>query len=277
MYAYLKVEEKIAYVDLLSSGLGEGAKIILTGSTFPVVPVGTAINKFSFAVPEGVDAISLFCRHDGPHRVGSGKTARLDHKPRLSTLVLFSWMENGKAIVKSDTALSGSELAKFNPFVRSETDILVTDAEHRTAYVSDHLPRQNVDPAWTYKTVSMDAILEYITRKLTLEELGERATSEQKARDLLADTKAALAQSESTSAAYAAQISREQERFRQLQVNLSTVLEEKQDIKDAYWELILALRKSEGLHHLLSRLPATLRPSAFDGFTEAMSKLPASS
>jgi hypothetical protein len=164
--------------------------------------------------------------------------------------VLLSWEEDdGKLIVKADDNMSAAELAKFNSFVRSDSDILVVNTEHKIAYVSDLLPRKNVDPAWTYKSVSMDAILEYITKKLTMEELDERATSEQRMRDEMLELRG---------------------QNRRLEIDNDFLEERRSAAVTAHSKLIVALMKSEGLYKFIKRLPAKFRPRVFDGFVEAM-------
>jgi len=64
----------------------------------------------------------------------------------------------------------------------------VVDSERKTTYISNY-PVSSADPAWNYKLVPMEAILGYIVKKLTMEQLDERATSEWLARVELAELK----------------------------------------------------------------------------------------
>lgn len=249
MYSEIKVAEKTAAVHVYS-GWGSGPHIKLIGSTFPIVPAGTIVDKLSVKVPDGLQGVAFFCKVEEPRRMGGGKTAYLDHTPRLSASVLLSWEEgNDKLIVKADKDMSASELAKFNSFVRSDADVLVVDSERKIAYVSDLLPRKAVDPAWAYKSVSMEAILEYITKKLTMEQLDERATSEQRARDELRELR---------------------DQNRRLEADNNFLKEHRATAVTAHNELIGTLMKAEGLYKFLKRLPVKFRPRAFDGFVEAM-------
>lgn len=184
MYSEIKVAQKTAVIHV-HSGYGSGPYIKLIGSTFPIVPAGTVVDKLSVKVPDGLQGVAFFCKVEEPRRVGSGKTAYLDLTPRLSTSVLLIWEEDDKLIVKADKDMSESELARFNPFVRSYVDLLVVDLDRKIVYVLDLLPRKAVDPMWTYKSISMEAILDYITKRLTLEELDQRANFEQRACDEL--------------------------------------------------------------------------------------------
>jgi len=248
MYSEIKVAEKTAAVHVYS-GWGSGPHIKLIGSTFPIVPAGTIVDKLSVKVPDGLQGITFFCKVEEPRRMGSGKTAYLDHTPQISASVLLSWEDDGKLIVKADEDMSASELGKFNSFVRSDADVLVVDSERKIAYISDLLPRKAVDSAWTYKSVPMEAILEYITKKLTMEQLDGRATSEQQARDELREL-------------------RDQNHV--LQNSVGHLEERRATAVTAHNELIGTLMKSGGLYKFLKRLPAKFRPKAFDGFVEAM-------
>lgn len=201
MYSQINVADKTATLKVYS-GWGSGPHVKLIGSTYPIVPAGTVVDKLSMKVPDGLHAVAFFCRVDEPRRMGSGKTAYLDRTPCISSSVLLSWEEDGKLIIKADKDISATELAKFNPFVRSDTDILVTDTDHKVAYVSNTLPHSAVDPVWTYKFVSTDAILEYITKKLTLEELNDKATSEQQAYDELQELRDKAAELDRTRREY---------------------------------------------------------------------------
>ncbi|HEV8666598.1 MAG TPA: hypothetical protein VN665_01980 [Candidatus Paceibacterota bacterium] len=255
MHAYISVEGRTAGVNV-HSGWGPGPHVKLIGATFPIVPTGTVVDKLSTKVPEGLHALAFFCRVEGPHRMGSGKATYLDHNPKLSSSVLLAWEDDGKVMVKADDDMKAPELTRFNSFVRSDADILVVDADRKIAYVSDLLPRKAVDLAWTYKSVSMDAILEYITKKLTMEELDQRATSEQQARDELRELRGTVDRMSG-------------ELGRMLRDN--DFLEERRATAvTAHNDLIGMLMRSEGLYKILKRLPAKFRPKAFDGFVEAM-------
>lgn len=258
MYAYINAEGSTVGLRVVS-GWGEGQHVKLAGATFSVVPTGTFVERLSIEVPDGLHALAFFCRVEGPHRMGSGPTAYLEHNPKLSSKMLLAWRDDDKVILKADDDLTASELSKFNAFVRSGTDILVVDPERKTAYVSALLPRDAVDPSWTYKLVSMDAILEYITRKLTMEELDGRATSEQRNRDELQELRG---------------------RNRDLQHSVDVLqsshnlLEEQcATAKTVHDTLIGMLKKSEGLYKFLKRVPTRFRPKLADGFVEAMDSL----
>ena len=258
MLSEIKVTEKTVSL-WVYSGWNTGSYIKLIGSTFPVVPIGTIVEKLSIKVPEGLHSLAFFCRAEGPHQMGSGKTAYLDSKPHLSASLLLSWKDDGKLFVKDDKNMSAGELAKFNSFVRSDVDIFVVNTEKKIAYVSDLLCHKIVDPAWTYKSVSMEALLEYITKKLTMEQLDERATSEQRAIDGLRDLRDVVDK-----------MSREMS----LSVKENDFLKKQRStaITD-YNEIIITLMKSERLYKFLKRLPSKFRPKAFDGFVKAIDLL----
>lgn len=262
MRAYINVADRTAGVNV-HSGWGPGPHVKLIGATFPVVPTGTVVDKLALKVPEGLHALAFFCRVEGPHRMGSGKTTYLDHNPKISSSVLLAWEEDGKLLVKADDDMKAPELSKFNPFVRSDADVLVVDADRKIAYVSDLLPRKAVDPAWTYKSVSVEAILEYITKKLTMEELDQRATSEQQARDELKEAKGNLRVQANTIDHLTAKVDG-------LERDNSFLEERRETAVTAHNELIGVLMKSEGLYKFLKRIPAEFRPKMFDGFLEAM-------
>lgn len=191
MYSQINVEGKVATIHVCS-GWGSSGYVKLVGSTFPIVPAGTIVDKLSANVPDGLHATAFYCRVDGPRRMGSGKTAYLDDTPLISNSVLLGWEEDDKSFIRADKDMSAAELARFNSFVRSDTDVLVVDTDRRIVYAPDSMRSNNLDPMWTYKSVSMNTILEYITKKLTLEELDQRATSEQRARDELREIKEEL-------------------------------------------------------------------------------------
>jgi hypothetical protein len=237
MHSEIKVADKTVAM-ILYSGWGPGPHIKLTGATFPVVPAGTIVEKLSFRVPDGLHGLAFFCKVDEPQRKGSGKTAYLDYTPQLSCSVLLSWEEDDKLIVKADKDMATAELARFNPFVRSEADVLVVDTNRKIAYVSNVLPRNAVDPMWMYKSVAMDTILEYITKRLTMQELDQRAASEQQARDELLELRDTVAH-----------LVGETDRMTK------------------------TLMKSERFYKWLERLPAKWRPKALTGFVEAMESL----
>lgn len=260
MHSYIQVANKIASVEV-SSGFGVG-HIKLTGATFPIVPSGTIVDKLSIRLPEGLHALAFSCRVEGPHRMGSGKMAYLDNTPYISASVLLVWEEDDKLIVKADRNVSAAELAKFNPFTRSDADILVVDTEHKIVYISTPFCG-SVDPEWTYKSVSMKAILKYITKKLTMEQLDERATSEQEARDELRelrDQKCGLQNLVDYLTVKVERLETENNLIEKQRAATNTILN----------GLTGALMKSKGLYKLLKRLPAMFRPKAFDGFVEAM-------
>ena len=262
MRADISVEGRTAGVNV-HSGWGPGPHVKMIGATFPVVPTGTIVDKLSTKVPEGLHALAFLCRVEGPHRMGSGKTTYLDHNPKISSSVLLAWEDDGKVIVKADDDMKAPELSKFNPFVRSDADILVVDAERKIAYVSDLLPRKAVDPSWTYKSVSMDSILEYITKKLTVEELDQRATSEQQARDELRELRGQNRVLQNSVEHLTAKANGFETDNKFLEERRATAV-------TAHNELIGTLMRSEGLYKFLKRLPAKFRPKAFVGFVEAM-------
>lgn len=249
MYSEIKVAEKTVVIRV-PSGCVSNSHTKLIGSTFPIVPVGTTVEKLSVKVPDGLQGIAFFCEVEGPREVGSGKTARLDYTPQLSTSVLLSWgEENGKLIVKADEDMSASELAKFNSFVRSDTNVLIVDSERKIAYVSGLLLREAVDPDWTYKLVSMEAILKRITKELTMEQLDEQATSEQRARDELLELRDQNCRLEAD----------------------SNILKKHCVTADAaYNELVGTLMKSARLCKFLKCIPVKIRPNMLSGFIEAM-------
>ena len=262
MHAYINVADRTAGVNV-HSGCGPGHHVMLIGATFPVVPTGTVVDKLALKVPEGLQALAFFCKVEGPHRMGSGKATYLDHNPKISSSVLLAWEEEGKLLVKADDDMKAPELSKFNPFVRSDADVLVVDADRKIAYVSDLLPRKTVDLSWTYKTVSMDAILDYITKKLNMEELDQRATSEQQARDELRELRG-------QNRALQNSVDHLTAKANGLETDNDFLEERRATAVTAHNNLIGTLMKSEGLYKFLKRLPAKFRPKAFDGFVEAM-------
>ncbi len=262
MHAYISVEGRTASVNV-QSGWGPGPHIKLIGATFPIVPTGTIVDKLSTKVPEGLHALAFCCRVKGPHCMGSGRMTYLDYNLKVSSSVLLAWEDEGKVLVKADDDMKAPELSRFNSFTRSDADILVIDAERKIAYVSDLLPRKAVDPAWTYKSVSMDAILEYITKKLTMEELDQRATSEQQARDELRELRGQNRVLQDS-------VDHLTAKANELETDNNFLEERRSTAVTAHNELIGALMKSERLYKFLKRLPVKFRPKAFDGFVEAM-------
>ncbi|MDO8408430.1 MAG: hypothetical protein Q7S95_04395 [bacterium] len=186
MYAYTTVENRHAKM-AIRTGLGHGQHVRLAGSTFPIVPNSTFVEGLSFDVPDGQHAIAFFSKVEGPREVGSGKTRRLDYAPVFGSCIVLCWSEDDKAIVKSSTDMSAAELSKFNGFTASATDIYVTSADHMTVYCCNPASFSTRDLKWNYKQVSVDAMLGYVTKRLTLEGLDAAAEGEQKARDELAD------------------------------------------------------------------------------------------
>jgi hypothetical protein len=192
--------------------------------------------------------------------MGSGKTAYLDHEPKIGSMLCLAWEDNnGKVFIKPEGEMTASELFQFNPFILSDTYILVVNTESRITYTSVLPPCQTLDPSWTYKVVSVDAILGYITKRLMMGELDHRATFEQFAHDELEQT---------------------QDRLR-FQTQKVAWLDEQMDclqrriseLETTHANLTRLLLKSAGLYRLLRHLPAKLRPKAFDGFMEAMKSL----
>ncbi|PCI28577.1 hypothetical protein COB55_03720 [Candidatus Wolfebacteria bacterium] len=184
MYSEIKVTDNKKLIVHVFGWTNNEGSVWLRGSTFPFVPVGTIVKRLSMDVPEGdLHGMLFYCEVSGPRRMGSGKTAYLDNTTQISSNLLLCWREGDKLVVKCDEDMSASELDRFSSFTRTNTSILVTDAGNQTVYIS-------VEPAeyisgWTYKMVSMDSILKYITKKLTMEELDKQAVSEKKAQDRL--------------------------------------------------------------------------------------------
>jgi hypothetical protein len=182
MHSSIKITGRTATI-AVQSGWGFGPNVRLTGSTYPTIPVGMIVERLSVEVPSGLQAIAFFCNTTEPRRVGSGSSAYTDRTPILSASVLLSWEEDDKLIIKADQDMSASELARFNGFVRTSTDVFVTDVDHKIVYTSKVLEHDPADPTWIYKSVQMNSILEYVTKKLTMEELDQRAESEQQVLD----------------------------------------------------------------------------------------------
>ena len=263
MHAHISVMGSTASVDVFSGWGPPGPHVSLIGATFPIVPVGTIVEKLVIKVPEGLHALAFFSRAEGPQRMGSGKTAYFDCDPKLSSSILLAWVEDGKLLAKADADMKVSELSRFNPFVRSDADILVVDAERKIICVSDLLPRKSCDPLWTYKTVSTEAILEYITKKLTMEELAQRATSEQQARDELRELRDQNNHLQHSVKCLTAEANG-------LKTDNNSLEERRATAVTLRCTLIETLMRSEGLYKFLKHLPAIFRPKAFDGFVEAM-------
>ena len=184
MHSTITIDENRNASIHVYSGWGSGPHVKLIGSTYPIVPVGTIVDKLSVKVPDGLNAIAFFCRVTEPRRIGSGKTAYLDHTPIESTSILFSWEKDGKFFIKAKEDMAVAELSQFNPFLVSDTDILVVDSDRKSAYTTN-THGNGKDPAWNYKLVSMDTLLMYITKALSLAELDEHATSERLVHDEL--------------------------------------------------------------------------------------------
>lgn len=186
MYCTVEVLEEDKSVSLhVCSGWGAGPHVRLAGATFPVAPAGTIVDKLTFGIPPGLNAATFFCRVNEPRRKGSGRTAYLDTTPLTSSCVLLSWLQDdGKVIAKPDEKMSAKELMMFNPFIRSDVDVIVINAERKISY-SSGIPKVT-DPGWTHKAVAMDHLLAYITKRITLEELEAFSVAEQKACDELA-------------------------------------------------------------------------------------------
>lgn len=258
MYSEIKVAEKTASIRVFS-GEGPGPHITLLGATFPVVPAGTIVHKLSVKIPSGLHSLAFLCRVDEPQRKGSRGTAYQDHTPVLSTCLLLCWEDNSKLFVKSDREMTAAELAKFNSFVRSDANILVVDTDRKIAYVSNALPRNTIDSTWTYKVVATGAILEYITKKLTMEELDQRVISEQRARDELRELHG---------------------RFNRMYDELGRMHKDNESLDKqlaaavmSRKELIVSLMESEELYKFLKRIPVGFRPKAFDGFVKVMDSI----
>ena len=98
--------------------------------------------------------------------------------------ILLSWEKDGKFFIKAMEDMSKAELSQFNPFVLSNTDILVVDSDRKITYITNTHGNGN-DPAWTYKLVSMETLLMYVTKAISLAKLDEHATAEQLVRDEL--------------------------------------------------------------------------------------------
>jgi hypothetical protein len=189
MLVHPKVENGVVYLECYS-GWGPGNHVRLIGSTFPIVPCGTFVEKMCFAAQEGLHAMLFFSRVDGPHRMGSGKTAYLDSAPKLGSSMLLMWREGEKVVAKTD-GMSPTELSQFNPFVRSGTSIVVADANRKIVYVAgtDWGP---LDPEWAYKKVSGNAMCEYIAKRRSLEELDAATEEEIRSRNELEELRLEL-------------------------------------------------------------------------------------
>jgi hypothetical protein len=212
------------------TGLGA---VRLTGATFPVAPSGTIIELLSLRIPEGLHALALCMENDS-----EDDGARVD--------LLLAWKEEDKWFVVSDEKMSATDLARFNPFVRSSGDVLVVDPQDKSVYCSDLEPPESIDTAWVYKFVRMDAILLYITKKLTLAQLAGQAVFERRAKDKL------------------------REELEGWKHSWSRVEESRSKEVEDRLNLTADLEKSKWLYELLKRLPAWLRPKALHGYFNAM-------
>jgi len=195
MYSQISIVERTASI-WVYSGHGYGPHVTLLGATYPIVPFGTVVDKFSVAVPSGLNAALFLCQVTEPRRMGSGRTAYLDSTPLISTSILLGWEDDGKVFVKCDKDMSVAEFNRFNPFVRSDATIVVLDREQRVAYFPDCFSQKTNDPDWTYKTVLVKDLLAYITKEITLEELDARATAQAEKRDQLEWMRSRLEDSE---------------------------------------------------------------------------------
>lgn len=254
MYADIKVNNGAVSIHVYS-GWNSDSHVKLMGATYPIVPAGTIVSKLSIKPPKGLQGIAFFCKVEEPRRMGSGKTAYLDDTPQLSASVLLSWEEGDKLIVKADEDMSASELAKFNSFVRLDVDVLVTDTNRKIAYVSNLPAHALTDLMWTYKSVAMEAILQYITKKLTLEDLDQRATAEQHARDELVKLR---------------------KEGRRLDNENKRVFKKAEELYDQVQRLkednrsLVGMLTGRWFYKLLKHFPAKFRTKAFDDFVKAI-------
>ncbi len=166
MYSNIKVNQGI-----ITMYFGINNDAILAGSTLKTCPVATVVKQLSIPVPvdDGLHAIAVF-----------------EYNQEDSCLIL-GWKENNKTVLKSDVDLSITELSKFNPFLRSKVDILVSNTDLKIVYLFNPSRLKNTDPTWTYRPVSMNLILQYITKRITMEELDKQATPKQEKRDELSE------------------------------------------------------------------------------------------
>ncbi len=263
MYSYITVADRVAAIRV-NSGYGPGPHVRLIGSTFPIVPAGTVMDNFSVTMPDGLHAMAFMCRFEGERERGSGRNRRLEHIIHSSCAVLLAWVEGGKSFVMDAADMKAEQLAMFNSFVRSDENIFVTDTERKIAFVSGTLPRQ-LDPEWTYKCVPALYILDYIAKKITLDELDARAISEVAARDELVELRQKFMQSaEDLERASILNLSAES-RARQCERERANLEEAHDAMREAFTRV-----RSHPVHNLLSKAPVSLQPKATREFVASL-------
>ena len=221
--------------------------ISLAGTTFDFLPIGAPADKLRVVFPkEGLEGIALCFVDKGDLVLDIG-------------LLLSWWNDKGKLIVKDVKNMSLSELKLFNPFTLSKNNIWVTDKELKFVY-SNKTNSGKTDPEWTYLTVSTRTLLEYITKKIPLEELSRQASSEQILKEELAEPR------------------KEKVSYLEVLANRAITLSEELDEEKRKREEIetlcqvfkQTLLKSQSLFVLLKKVPARFLPRIFDGFMQAM-------
>jgi hypothetical protein len=234
--------------DTRKRGTEEGG-VQLMGATFPVAPEGTTIEMFSARVPEDLHAIALSVESPDSQEGG-----HID-------LVLI-WHEEGKPKAMTDSNMSSEAVTQFNPFVRLSTDILIIDHEHRIAYCSDLTSHGPFDFGWMLKIVPMEAILGYITKRLTMDQLAEQTVFVRRPEDELRDLR------------------RLEEEIEELKEEIEAwkrAWESTEDLRSKEVEdrinVTVELEKSKWLYNILQRLPAWLRPKMLRGYYSAMDSL----
>jgi len=179
--------QKMVSMEMVGWGYKSSLSVKLIGSTV-VIPINIPVQTLSIEFPDGLHSMAFDFFEKGPFECGSGHTTYLDGKDRFSLELLLTWWDNGKLLVKAVENMSGNELSKFNHFIKSGTGITVLDGEKKTVYFLGQLSEER-DSGWTYKSVSGNDILKYITKRMTMEELDTLVTLTQAKRDELYDLK----------------------------------------------------------------------------------------
>lgn len=164
----------------IQSNYGEAR---LSGTTHPFAPIGTLVERLVTDIPDdgGVHGMVFFYKSTRPRPEGFGKTARLDNSTQMESSLILIWREHNKLIAKKFNDLvdrvSNAELERFNEFSKSETGLSVSDTAKKIVYADSPVDNP-ADPAWTYKTLPTNTILQYICKRIALEDLDERAKTQ---------------------------------------------------------------------------------------------------
>lgn len=163
------------------SGHGHSINSVI-GSSFPAQALpGGVVNRIMERIPPRGEHAMLFELEYISENFG--RTRRL-------VVVVFWYEQPGVLVGKSVDEMKAHEWAKFNTFNTTGTTLCVRDPKRNVRYVST--PLDVVEDDFTYYVVGIKPLLKYITRQISLEDLGAAAIQEQIARNLLAEKEAEL-------------------------------------------------------------------------------------